>query len=73
MLAFLMRNIHHFRTIRCCLPEAEGDFSQNIDPLVIVQKSRQVLEYYLSTSRPCQPVLQDRNCVLFLVFISVDC
>ncbi|KAH3736636.1 hypothetical protein DPMN_043208 [Dreissena polymorpha] len=32
--------------------EAEEDFSQNIDTLVIIQISRQVLEDYLSTSMP---------------------
>ncbi|KAH3807748.1 hypothetical protein DPMN_136096 [Dreissena polymorpha] len=51
--------MHHSLHIRCCLPEAEVDFSQNIDPLVIIQKSCQVLEYYLSASIPCQPVFQD--------------
>ncbi|KAH3860754.1 hypothetical protein DPMN_023675 [Dreissena polymorpha] len=58
VLASLRQNIHHSLPIRCCLPEAEGDFPQNIDPLVIIQKSRQVLKYYISTSMPSQPVLQ---------------
>ncbi|KAH3843434.1 hypothetical protein DPMN_116953 [Dreissena polymorpha] len=65
--------MHNSLQNRCCLPEAAGDFSENIDPLVIVQKSRQVFEDYLGTKMPCQKLLQDRNCVLFLVFSCDAC
>ena len=53
---------------------AKGDFPQNIDPVVTVQRSREVLEDYLMTSMLCKPVLQNRNFfVLFLVFSSEIC
>ena len=66
-----MQDMHNPLPIRCCLFEAEGDFPQNIDTLVTVKKSRQVLEDYLMTSKPCKHVLQDRN--FWLIFSSEIC
>ncbi|KAH3865037.1 hypothetical protein DPMN_028075 [Dreissena polymorpha] len=73
VLVILMQNMHHSLPMRWCLSEAEEDFPQNIVPLVIIQKSRQVLEHYLSTRMPCQLVLHGRNVVVFLVFSFVAC
>ncbi|KAH3713093.1 hypothetical protein DPMN_072860 [Dreissena polymorpha] len=66
MLAFLRQNIIPYQIGVACLKLKETfHHPPNIDPLVIIQKSRQVLENYLGTSMTCHQVPQDRNFVCF--------